>query len=103
MLGSLAIAGCGKSSIVAVNRPVLPMYVCASPAERPGERCARRFDAGQLIGLRLPAAEERAHAHGFRVAPGHLILAMDAESNRLDVECDSTSRDCTVVRIAYRG
>jgi hypothetical protein len=107
VLVALCIGGCGKSNIVAVKRPVLPIYVCDNVRElRAVEGCAGRFDAGQLIGMRLPAAEKRAEAHGFtvrKVAPGAGALLEEAESNRLDVECDTPARDCTVVRIVKRG
>jgi hypothetical protein len=106
LIALIFLVGCGKSDIVAVKRPVLPIWICVVPRENPGEHCARRFDAGQLIGMRLPAAEKRAEAHGFtvrRVAPGKGALTLEYKSDRLDVECDRSARDCTVVRLAYRG
>jgi hypothetical protein len=108
VIAAVSLAGCGKSSIVAVKRPVLPIYVCAIPGERPSAHCTRRFDAGQLIGLKLPAAERLAKSRGYTVlreAPvhGRFISDLMFVTDQLDVECDNTSRDCTVVRLIGRG
>jgi hypothetical protein len=106
---ALALAGCGKTNIVAVKRPVIPIYICSVPRERPGEQCAHRFDAGRLIGLHLRSAEKLAEAHGYNVRvvaplPRGDALFRDAESNRLDVETSSfPSAESIVVRLVERG
>ena len=79
----LALVGCGKDSVVVVKRPVVPIYICRNlvtvgRAHMPtgilglSEPCEGRFDAGQLIGMKLEAAGHLARAHGFalrQVAP----------------------------------
>ena len=109
VIAALALVGCGKTDILAVRRPVIPIYICSAPRERPGEHCARRFDAGRLIGLKLRAAEKLAEAHGYTVRvvaplPRGAALFQDAESNRIDVETSSfPSADSIVVRLVERG
>jgi hypothetical protein len=109
VIAALALAGCGKSNIVAVRRPVIAIYVCSAPRERPGGQCARRFDAAQLIGLKLRSAEKVAQAHGYTVRviaplPRGAALYQDAESNRIDVETSSfPSADSVVVRLVEVG
>jgi hypothetical protein len=106
---ALALAGCGETNIVVVKRPVIPIYICSVPRERPGEQCAHRFDAARLIGLHLRSAEKLAEAHGYTVRvvaplPHGAALYQDAESNRLDVETSSfPSANSVVVRIVERG
>jgi hypothetical protein len=105
---SLLVVGCGKSDLVAVRRPVKPIWICRIGLTIRERDCRHRFDAGALVGLRLPVAERVAHAHGYhvsRVAPlrEHEGLIADWESDRLDVETDSTSEQSTVVRFVERG
>lgn len=93
-IAALALAGCGKMNIIAVKRPVIPIYLCSVPRERPGRQCVHRFDAGRLIGLKLHAAEKLAEAHGYTVRviaplPRGAALLQDAKSNRIDVETSS--------------
>jgi hypothetical protein len=104
---ALALAGCGKSDIVAVKQPLLPIYVCSGLGYR-SQRCAQKFNAGLLIGLRLSRAERLAKTHGYvvqREAPvaGGFMSGLMYLSNRIDVECNDTSRDCVVVRIIGKG
>jgi hypothetical protein len=108
LLIASAMSGCGKSSIVAVKRPAIAINVCQNVHDEGYDPCPGLFDVGRIIGLRLPAAEKLAESHGYKVrsvAPlgEHEALTADFESNRLDVECDSTSRDCIVVRYVERG
>jgi hypothetical protein len=109
VLTALALAGCGKTSIVAVKRPVIPIYLCSVARERPNGQCVHRFDAGRLIGLRLHAAEKLAQAHGYSVRPVAPLprggaLERDAESNRIDVETSSfPSAHSVVVRLVELG
>jgi hypothetical protein len=109
VIAALTLTGCGKTNIVAVRRPVIPIYICAGPKERPGEQCVHRFDAAQLIGLKLRAAEKLAQAHGYTMRvvaplPRGAALFRDAESNRIDVETSSfPSADSVVVRIVELG
>jgi hypothetical protein len=101
--------GCGKANIVAVKRPAIPIYICSVPRERPGEQCVHRFDAGRMIGLKLPAAEKLAKAHGYTVRsvaplPREAALTQDYETDRLDVETSSfPSSRSVVVRLVQRG
>jgi hypothetical protein len=104
----LLLAGCGKRSLVAVRRPVKPIWICEISLLAQERACRDGFDAGSLVGLRLPAAERLAAAHGYkvsRVAPlaENEDLIADWESNRLDVETDSTGEQSTVVRFVERG
>jgi len=102
------LAGCGKSDLIAVRRPVKPIWICQIGLTIHERDCRHRFDAGSLVGLRLPEAERLARTHGYHVqsvAPlaEHEGLTMDWQSDRLDVETDSTSDKSTVVRFADRG
>lgn len=102
------LAGCGKSDLVAVRRPVKPIWICQGRLTIHQQSCRHRFDAGSLVGLRLTAAQRVAQAHGYhvsRVAPlgEDEGLIMDWELDRLDVETDSTSEQSTVVRFVERG
>jgi hypothetical protein len=109
VIATFALVGCGKTNIVAVRQPVIPIYLCSAPRERPGEQCAHRFDAGRLIGLTLHPAEKLAEAHGYTVRavaplPRGAALFRDAESNRIDVETSSfPSTNSIVVRIVELG
>jgi hypothetical protein len=105
-LAILALAGCGKSNIVAVRRPVVPFYICVQHSA--GLSCPGKFDVGRLIGLTLAEAERLAERHHYTVrriaAPGdHGALERDFESNRLDVECSSPSPNAIVVRFVEIG
>jgi hypothetical protein len=99
--------GCGKGEVAFVKRPVLPIYVCPNGPGGSAARCAGRFDASQLVGMTLTNAERDARAHGFalrKVAPPRDVpLEDDFETNRLNIECSSRSRDCIVVRLAWKG
>jgi hypothetical protein len=109
VIAASALTGCGKTNIVAVKRPVIPIYLCSAPRERPGGQCVHRFDAGRLIGLHLRSAEKLAQAHGYTVRvvaplPRGDTLYQDAESNRIDVETSSfPSADSVVVRLVELG
>jgi hypothetical protein len=105
---TLLLAGCGKANLVAVKRPVKPIWICESFRLSRERTCPNRFDAGSLVGLRLRQAERLAAAHGYnvrRVAPlgEHEMLILDLESSRLNVETDSTSEQSTVVRFVEQG
>jgi hypothetical protein len=106
---ALACAGCGKDGIAVVKRPVLPLYLCWRTFKpHPSRPCQHRFDAGQLVSLRLDAASSLAAAHGYsvrRIAPlarGESLTA-DLQLHRIDVECAEASEDCIVVRIVEQG
>jgi hypothetical protein len=106
---AVALAGCGKANIVAVKRPVLPIYICSMSGERASGHCEHRFDAGQLIGMKVPAAERLAKAHGYILRPiaplpPGAALFDDAQSNRIDIEVSSfPSASAIVVRLVSRG
>jgi hypothetical protein len=104
----LAVAGCGKSNIVAVRRPVLPIYYCLGRDEHAGEHCRGEFNAALLIGLTLAKASSLAKSHGYvvrREAPvrGWFFDDLVNSSNRIDVECNDASDNCVVVRIIGTG
>jgi hypothetical protein len=106
---ALGVAGCGKDGIALVKRPVLPIFLCRLTFDHhPNPPCRHRFDAGQLISLRLSAANHLAAAHGYsirRVAPltrGEALTA-DLQLDRIDVECAEAAEDCIVVRIVEQG
>jgi hypothetical protein len=104
---SLLLVGCGKRDVVAVRRPVKPIWVCLQRFP-PQRGCTHRFDAGLLVGLKLEAAGRLATVHGYkveRVAPladGEYLI-LDFEPGRLDVETDGTSENANVVRFAGQG
>ena len=99
----VSLGGCGKSSIVAVRAPVLPMYIC------PGihGRCeGERFDVGPAIGMPFTKADAFVKAHGYelrKVAPGPGDLTTDFSSGRIDVETSGVPTSSVVTRIVGRG
>ena len=104
---AVVLAGCGKSQIVAVKRPIVPIYLCPNAQERGRRTCAGRFDAGQLIGMPLDNAHQIAAAHGFAVKRGAPLTpdeSLDDEiagngTNLLRVETSGTSTSSIVVRL----
>jgi hypothetical protein len=95
---------CGKGAVAIVKRPVIPIHFCNGPRGTP---CGR-FDAGPMIGMKLNAARRLAKTYGFtvrRVAPLRKDegVLLDAESNRIDVECNAPSDNSFVVRIMGLG
>jgi hypothetical protein len=108
VVSAVTLAGCGKSDIVAVRRPVVPIYLCAHARKHEPQTCSGRFDAGQLIGMRLDDAHRIALAHGFNVQRGAPLTALEqfiehntgrSGTNLLRVECDGTSQGSIVVRL----
>jgi hypothetical protein len=104
---AVVLAGCGKSDIVAVKRPLVPIYVCPNARERGLPRCAGRFDVGRLIGIPLDDAHRIGSAHGFDVQRGAPLTPLEqlndttagTGTNLLRVECNGTSKGSIVVRL----
>ena len=100
------VAACRKGDIAAVQRPVVPIWVCkeGSPEEGP---CEDRFDVGRLIALDRTHAERIAGDQGYEIrcaaGVGPKELAMDYSTRRLDVECRGDPGDPIVVRFIRRG
>ncbi len=103
------LTACGKSDLADVKRPTRPIFICVLgfAADR---SCQHRFNASQLISLRLDGANALAERHGYsvrRVAPlplpRHEKLIADEEFNRIDVECAEAAEDCLVKRIVSQG
>jgi hypothetical protein len=79
VVATVVLSGCGRSDIggkdgtVVVKRPVLPIYLCRLTFDgHSNAPCRHRFNAGQMISLRLNAANTVVEAHGYsvrRVAP----------------------------------
>jgi hypothetical protein len=104
----LPLASCGKSDIVAVRRPVEEIRVCDDSLTRAEWGCRDEFNAGLLIGMRLPDAKRLAAKHGYvvrRAAPlqKREALTMDFLTDRIEVETDAPSEDSTVVRFIDKG
>lgn len=105
LVSLVAVAGCGKSDVVAVKPPILPIYLCPNVRERNQKDCPGRFNAGRLVGLSFDKARHIAVAHGFglkRVPPTpeeRSSLVFDAVHNGILVECDGTSGDSIVTRV----
>jgi hypothetical protein len=104
---ALSLTSCGKSNLVAVRRPVKPIWVCVL---RLGAKqgCDHRFNAALLVGMKLPGAQRLAGHNGYvlrRVAPlrGDEALTADERFNRLDVETDAPNEDSTIIRYADQG
>jgi hypothetical protein len=103
----MSLAACGKSNLVAVRRPVKPIWVCTVRFERK-QACDHRFNAALLVGMKLPGAQRVAQRDGYvvrRVAPlaEYEGLLLDYDTRRLDVETDAVSNDSTVVRFVGQG
>jgi hypothetical protein len=101
----VSLGGCGKSSIVAVRAPLLPIYIC------PGihGRCeGERFDVGPVIGMVFTKADAFVKAHGYELrkiaplGPGGALTA-DYNSGRIDVETSGIPTSSIVTRIVKRG
>jgi hypothetical protein len=107
LLAALALAGCGKSSIVTVRRPLGTIRVCDNLSSSEWG-CRHEFDAGALVAMSLPDARRLAKAHGYvvrRVAPlkhGEALTG-DFRKDRIDVETDAPGEDSTVVRFVEKG
>jgi hypothetical protein len=106
-LAVFVLAGCGKSGIVAVRRPLEEIRVCDNLSNSEWG-CRHEFDAGSLVAMSLPAARELAHRHGYivrRVAPLARKEAVPTglKKDRIDVETNAPRSDSMVVRFVGKG
>lgn len=103
-----AVVGCGKGEFAVVKRPVLPISLCwIGSGGKTGRPCEHPFDAGQLISLRLDAAERLAKRHDYTLRviapPANQFLTLDLGYGRIDVECAEVAENCIVTRIVEQG
>lgn len=101
----VSLGGCGKSDIVAVRAPVLPIYICPGI----GGKCdGKGFDVGPVIGMPFGKAEAFLMSHGYELrkvaplGPGGAITG-DRNTDRIDVETSGIPTSSVVTRIAGRG
>ena len=103
-----AFVGCGKDSEARVKRPAAHFWLCPSGGTGATAKCRDRFDANQLVGMRFDAASRLANAHGFRLRryaplrPDEGLTANEL-SARIDVECESATPNCVVLRVLRLG
>jgi hypothetical protein len=86
----VAIAGCGGRASVAIVRSPAPVLCPATAAKPGGAAPRRRFDARQLLGLRIAAARRAASAYGcviraIAIDGRRQLLTGDLRFDRVDV------------------
>jgi hypothetical protein len=101
----VSLGGCGKSSIVAVRAPLLPIYICPGIH---GKCDGKRFDIGPVIGMPFTKADAFVRTRGYelrKIAPlgADGGITDDYDSGRIDVETSGIPISSVVTRIAGRG